>query len=153
MTFTLDRPKRRKHEEASMQEVLVRDLRLLLPKGAFVFHCPNGGERNPLEAARLKRQGVVAGIPDLLIVHAGRVCGLELKSRGGRLSDEQRNVIDILRNAGMRVEIARSHGEALDRIREMGIPLRIKGDGPCLAAAITHSTDAALHPVITRSAS
>ena len=30
-----------------------------------VFHIPNGGSRNKMEAANLKRQGVKAGVPDL----------------------------------------------------------------------------------------
>ena len=32
-----------------------------------VFHIPNGGSRHKAEAARLKAQGVKAGVPDLCI--------------------------------------------------------------------------------------
>ena len=32
-----------------------------------VFHIPGGGSRHPAEAARLKAQGVKAGVPDLCI--------------------------------------------------------------------------------------
>lgn len=32
-----------------------------------IFHIPNGGTRNPREAAELKRQGVKPGVPDLFI--------------------------------------------------------------------------------------
>lgn len=31
------------------------------------FHIPNGGSRNKAEAANLKRQGVMAGVPDLCV--------------------------------------------------------------------------------------
>ena len=34
-------------------------------RGFPVFHIPNGGSRNKMEAANLKRQGVKAGVPDL----------------------------------------------------------------------------------------
>ena len=33
----------------------------------LAFHIPNGGKRDPLEAARLTAQGVVPGIPDYFI--------------------------------------------------------------------------------------
>ena len=32
-----------------------------------IFHIPNGGSRNKIEAANLKKQGVRAGVPDLFI--------------------------------------------------------------------------------------
>ena len=32
-----------------------------------VFHVPNGGSRDKREAANLKRQGVRAGVPDLVV--------------------------------------------------------------------------------------
>jgi hypothetical protein len=100
------------------------DLEWLLPRGAFAWHTPNGGSRDPREAANLKRQGVKAGIPDVLICWGGKVFGLELKSHSGRISDSQAATFPLLRDAGMRIEIARSHSEAIERIREMGIPLR-----------------------------
>lgn len=33
----------------------------------LIYHIPNGGSRNELEAANLKRQGVKAGVPDLAL--------------------------------------------------------------------------------------
>lgn len=130
MRFSLEtvgprRPPRGK-EEASLQVRLMADLEWLLPPGAFAWHTPNGGSRDPREGANLKRQGVKAGIPDILICWAGKIFGLELKAQSGRISDSQAEVFPLLRAAGMRIEIARSHGEAIERIREMGIPLRSK---------------------------
>ena len=37
------------------------------PELKLIFHIPNGGSRNTLEAANLKRQGVKAGVPDLCL--------------------------------------------------------------------------------------
>lgn len=37
-----------------------------------VYHVPNGGSRNKIEAANLKRQGVKAGVPDLCFPAARR---------------------------------------------------------------------------------
>ena len=33
----------------------------------FLYHIPNGGFRNPAEAASLKKQGVKPGVPDLCL--------------------------------------------------------------------------------------
>lgn len=59
----------------------------------YLFHIPNGGSRHPAEAARLKREGVRKGTPDLfLTIPSGGYHGLfiELKRvKGGRITDEQ----------------------------------------------------------------
>jgi len=96
----------------------------LLPADAFAFHCPNGGSRNVVEAVNLKRQGLKAGVPDILLCHRGRMVGLELKAKDGRLSEAQNLTFARLRDAGIRVEVARDYDEALRRIADMGIPLK-----------------------------
>lgn len=120
--------KPRRKEEASLQVQVMNVLDRTLPKDAFAFHCPNGGSRNIIEATNLKRQGLKAGVPDIIIIWAGRVFGLELKSKSGKVLDSQRTVFPLLRAAGMRVEIARSYNEAIDLIKQFGIPLRIAND-------------------------
>lgn len=55
----------------------------------LLFAVPNGGKRNKIEATQLKASGVVAGIPDLVLVWAGRAYGFELKSPKGVTSDAQ----------------------------------------------------------------
>lgn len=110
--------------EGSIQSALIKELRLTLPANAFVFAVPNGGKRNGREMNNMKRQGLTPGVPDLILIHGGRAFGLELKSKDGKLEDSQREVFPKLREAGMRIEVARSHGEAIQHIREMGIPLK-----------------------------
>lgn len=70
------------------------------PELRLCYHCPNGGSRNAIEAARLKAQGVKAGVPDIFLPCArGEWHGLyiELKRRkGGRVSEEQREMIRLL---------------------------------------------------------
>ena len=70
------------------------------PELALLFHIPNGADRHPAVAAKLKRQGVKAGVPDLFLpVARGGWHGLwvEMKRRkGGRLSDEQKVWIEAL---------------------------------------------------------
>lgn len=132
MKFYLDNAKTskvpRKKEEANLQTQLVEALRLSLPKDAVIFSIPNGGSRDIREAANLKRQGLLAGCPDLCIIFQGKAFGLELKAQNGSLTDSQKITFPLLRQAGMRVEVARSYSEALDMVRDMGVPLKIQDD-------------------------
>lgn len=47
-----------------------------------LFHVPNGGSRNRIEAAKLKRMGVRAGVADFIFLHKGRAYFIELKYGG-----------------------------------------------------------------------
>lgn len=54
------------------------------PELAMMYHVPNGGSRNPYEAANLKRQGVKAGVPDVwLPVPRGEYHGLVIEMKAG----------------------------------------------------------------------
>jgi hypothetical protein len=50
----------------------------------LIFHVPNGGKRNMIEATQLKASGVIPGIPDLMILRDGKAYGLELKRDEGK---------------------------------------------------------------------
>ncbi len=59
---------RRNHIEEDEQTKFFDWLKYTYPSiRAVSFAIPNGGKRNPMEGARLKRQGVTAGTPDLFI--------------------------------------------------------------------------------------
>lgn len=83
---------------------------------------PNGGHRHKATAARLKAEGVRAGMPDVhLPVRSadGLAIGLwiELKrQRGGRLSPVQADMHEALRLAGHRVEVCAGWQAAADAI-------------------------------------
>lgn len=69
----------------------------MYPELALLHHVPNGGKRDIETAKALKRQGVRAGIPDLVLPVAR--CGyhglyIELKAPGGALEQVQ---IDYLK--------------------------------------------------------
>lgn len=58
---------------------------MLRMAGHFVFAVPNGGNRNLREAARLKAQGVMAGVSDLVLLLPDRkVYFIELKNPNGK---------------------------------------------------------------------
>jgi len=91
-----------------------------VPVLSLLHAIPNGGSRHPAEAANLKRQGVVAGIPDLFLpVPAKGKHGLYIemkRKKGGRLSPYQKDVIDRLQKIGYEVIVAKGADEAIQAI-------------------------------------
>ena len=84
-----------------------------------LLHIPNGGSRNRIEAAKLKKMGVKAGVPDLLLPYpAGGFGGLwlELKTATGRATPEQREWIEYLRSVGYAAYVCHGAGEAINAI-------------------------------------
>ena len=57
----------------------------------IIFAVPNGGKRGIKEAERLKREGVLSGVSDLIILSHGKVIFLEMKKLNGKLSDKQKD--------------------------------------------------------------
>lgn len=77
--------------EGNEQEALFRwaaFVRGRFPEIDLLYHIPNGGSRNRLEAANLKRQGVKSGVPDLCLpVARGKYHGLYIEMKYGKKQD------------------------------------------------------------------
>lgn len=104
--------------EATIQTVVMQHLSLRARPGVVAFHVPSGGKRSRAEAGRFKAQGVVAGVPDVLIFANGSADGLELKTVKGRLSDEQHEMHRRLSAAGVIVATAYGLNEALRHLHD-----------------------------------
>lgn len=68
-----------------------------------IFAIPNGGARHASTGAKLKREGVRPGVPDLMLPVAS--CGfhglfIEMKAEGGRVSKKQKQWIARLNTNG-----------------------------------------------------
>ena len=117
------RSKRPCATEAQEQKALFEWARMQegrYPALALLYHIPNGGSRNPIEAHNLKEQGVRAGVPDICLpvpsLHHTALY-IELKRRnGGRVSDAQRGWIAALNRVGNRAVVCRGWEEARDII-------------------------------------
>jgi len=75
---------------------------------------PNGGARNAVTGARLKAEGVTAGAPDLFLFKPnGEHCGLaiEMKTRTGRQSTEQKAFQARLEESGYQYSVCRTVDE------------------------------------------
>jgi hypothetical protein len=111
----------RRLSEQAIQRSVFEHLRARGAPGVFAFAVPNGGYRTAVEAAILKGTGVVAGVPDVFIVHNGHCFALELKTGGGRASDKQLACIAALREAGAFTCIAEGLDRALACLEAWGI--------------------------------
>ena len=75
------------------------------------FHVPNGGRRNPVEAAKFKAMGVKPGVADLLLLVPNKFypyMAIELKSKKGRASDHQNQFRDAVERVGGKYVLVRS---------------------------------------------
>ena len=96
------------------------------------WHTPNEGKRNVRQGARLKRGGMKAGIPDVIIVTPApnapwaRGVAIELKkpkgknSAKGRLSPTQRNWLCWLEQSGWSTCVAYGWEEAVEWLERLG---------------------------------
>lgn len=85
-----------------------------------VFHVPNGGYRNPREAAHLKAQGVKSGVPDLVVPVPNREYHglfIEMKTGNNKPSDNQLKWLSLLEENGYRATVCWGASEAIGEIQ------------------------------------
>lgn len=110
--------------EDELQASVVRALRLLLLIDTWTAMPMGWHQLNPAQAAKLVRLGAARGWPDIVILHGGRVMGLELKRQGARLTGVQPEVFPRLEAAGMTIGVCHSVDAVLAQLRAWGLPLR-----------------------------
>ena len=103
-----------KTTEHEIQVNCVNYFRLRYPKG-LIYAIPNGGQRNVIVAAKLKAEGVLSGVTDLHIPMAKKGYNglyIELKNgKAGKVSENQKTIMDKLQSEGYRCEVCRSFDE------------------------------------------
>lgn len=99
------------HEE---QRELVRWFRQT-HRGVRIFSIPNGGARSITTAARLKVEGVSAGVPDLFI--PVWKLWIEMKRiKGGVVSADQKDWIKYLEEVGYCAKVCKGADDAKEQI-------------------------------------
>lgn len=92
------------------------------PALALLYHVPNGGSRNAIEARNLKLQGVKPGVPDICLPVPNKTYHalyIEMKRRkGGRVSEDQRGWIAALNRVGCKAVVCKGFDEARRAILE-----------------------------------
>lgn len=104
-----------KHPEHDIQVGIVNYLRL---KKIFCFAVPNGGLRNLKTAAFLKKEGATAGVSDLIILRKGECIFVEIKTKTGRQSPEQKVFQAAVELLGFKYLIFRNLDDAINFVKK-----------------------------------
>ena len=112
--------KRPDDEEHRIQCSCVNWFRLQYPTHASaLFAVPNGGRRDRVSGAKLKAEGVLPGVSDLILLVARRGCyGLliEMKTSKGKQSPAQKEWAREMESRGYRYIVCRSFDEFREAI-------------------------------------
>ena len=83
--------------------------------GVLIYHTPNGEKRSISVAVRLKKLGVVRGIPDLFV--PSWKLFIEMKRvDGGTVSPDQKKIMAYLERVGYRCLVCRGATDASRQI-------------------------------------
>ncbi|MDM8346251.1 VRR-NUC domain-containing protein [Pseudochrobactrum sp. sp1633] len=116
-----------KQDESKLQIEVFKFLDLALPSDYRAFAIPNGGLRNKITAARMKREGVKAGVPDIQIIAKGGASALiELKASKGSLNEAQKDWADWFGRNAVPYAVCRSVGDVQAVLLDWNIPLKAK---------------------------
>ena len=90
------------------------------PELELMFHVPNEGTKSAARGALMKRMGVKAGVPDIILPVARKPfhgLAIELKSKVGKPSGIQQVWLDRLREQGWYAAVCHGWQEASQTIR------------------------------------
>ena len=99
-----------RHIESETQRSCVSWFRYAWPQ-YIVAAIPNGGSRNVIEAANLKKEGVLAGFADLVIIAERKILFVEMKTRRGKQRDTQKAFQRKVEQLGFKYVVCRSLDE------------------------------------------
>lgn len=93
----------------------------MLRKNLYCFAIPNAGQRSFQAARRMKAEGLRAGVADVCVMMGnGGTVWLELKSKKGRSTDEQKGFSAICKALEHNYAVVHSFDEALEALRKFG---------------------------------
>ena len=110
-----------KHLEDREQIALITWVRLMQtkhPELETIYHCPNGGYRDPRTAAKFKAMGVRAGVWDIFLPCPAPGLYIEMKAGKGRLTPQQADFRYALEPYGYKFIVAYSWHDAAKAIAE-----------------------------------
>lgn len=112
-----------KSSESQEQKAFIQECRWLansMPEYGAVFKIPNEGKRSFAYAAKLKAEGLEAGVPDVFCAVMRKNFGgifFEFKSKNGKLTEDQKKWRKKLTSQGYFVFVVNSAKEALDMLK------------------------------------
>ena len=107
--------------EQQIQRAVFQNLRQRSARGVFAFHPMNGGvHQKGMRRGINAGNGVVPGVPDIILIKDGRVRGLELKAEKGKISEAQVHTHLTMAQAGCPVHVAFGLNDALTFLENSG---------------------------------
>lgn len=121
------------HEESKLQQACVSWFRAQYPQYAMLLVHPinEGSGHTSIDRRRQgihRAEGAVAGVPDLILFMTSLCCspevivytclGLELKTKRGKQSQEQKDFQKMFEAAGNKYEVIRSFDEFKDTVND-----------------------------------
>jgi len=108
-------------KEHDLQVTVLEQLERRAAPGVFWFAVPNAGKRGRLAARMLKEEGMRAGVADLCVMlPAGKVAWLELKTRRGRQTEQQVMFGLVCASLNHPYHMARTLDEAVGFLKQVG---------------------------------
>ena len=83
----------------------------------LIFAIPNGGMRHPVEALKLKHEGVVPGIPDLFVPELKLF--IEMKREIGHFKKYQREISEQLQKSGYLFFVGYGYVDAIQKFEKI----------------------------------
>lgn len=109
-------------DEHKLQAACVRWYRLQYPKMRHnLFSVPNGGKRDAVTAAKMKEEGALAGVADLILLKSNRFYGallIEMKTKTGSQSESQKEWEQKIVNDGYKYVVVRSLDEFQREVKQ-----------------------------------
>lgn len=104
--------------EQKLQEAVVAYISLAHPK-CIVAAVPNEGRRSRIGGGAMRRAGMCSGFPDLIVLAPGsKTLFIELKSKVGVLSDNQKAIHPRILTLGFPLLVARTLDEVIKFMKE-----------------------------------
>lgn len=116
-----------RQDEHSIQVAIMQFLDRALPSSCYAFAVPNGGNRSAVTGAILKREGVKAGVADIIVLRNPGLCALiEVKTAKGSLSNSQKAFRDWCAANGFPYAVVRGIGDVQAALLDWGVPLKTR---------------------------
>lgn len=117
--------KPRKHqgdEEHRLQCACIQWFRYKHPRYRHnLFAVPNGGRRDKVTAAKMKSEGVLAGVSDLILLKSNAHYGallIEMKTRTGRQAATQQQWQQLIQADGYKYVVCRSLDDFMRQVND-----------------------------------
>lgn len=109
-------------KEHRIQCECIRAFRYKYPKLRHnLFSVPNGGRRDKVTGAKLKAEGALAGVSDLIFLKSNRFYGallIEMKTPTGKQNESQKEWERLISQDGYKYVICRSVSEFMQEIED-----------------------------------